>query len=65
LASNLDHPLAFSRWRIYVPEDRPYLTEFLQSAFDFNVENLGISLQCLLPGNVTYQEGAIKFVESF
>jgi hypothetical protein len=65
LDSNLDDPLAFSRWRIYVPEDRPYLTEFFRSAFDFNVENLGIFLQWLLPGNVTYQEGAIKFVESF
>ena len=65
LASNLDDPLAFSRWRILRPGRQAYLTEFFRSAFDFNVENLGIFLQWLLPGNVTYQEGAIRFVESF
>jgi hypothetical protein len=65
LPSNLDDPLAFSRWRVYVPEDTPYLTEFFKSAFDFNVENLGIFLRWLLPGNVGYQGSPIKFIESF
>jgi predicted KAP-like P-loop ATPase len=65
LASNLDDPLAFSRWEFYVPEDTPYLTEFFRSAFDFNIENLGIFLQWLLPGNVTYEGSAIKFIEGF
>jgi hypothetical protein len=37
----------------------------LRSAFDFSVENLGIFLQWLLPGNVTYQRSAIKFIEGF
>jgi hypothetical protein len=54
LTSNLDDPLAFSRWRFYVPEDVPYLTEYFRSAFDFSTENLGIFLQWLLPGNVAY-----------
>jgi len=65
LTSNLDDPLAFSRWKIYVPEDKPYLTEFFRSAFDFSIENLGFFLQWLLPGNVAYEGGAIKFIEGF
>lgn len=65
LASNLDDPLAFSRWKIYVPEDMPHMTEFCRSAFDFNAGNLGIFLQWLLPGNVSYAEGAVKFIEGF
>jgi len=65
LASNPDDPLAFSRWRFYVPEDMPYLIEFFRSAFDFSIENLGIFLQWLLPGNVAYEGGAIKFIEGF
>ena len=65
LTSNLDDPMAFSRWRFYVQEDTPYLTEFFRSAFDFSVENLGIFLQWLLPGNVTYEGSPIKFIEGF
>ncbi len=65
LTSSPDDPLAFSRWRFYVPEDVPYLTEFFRSAFDFSINNLGIFLQWLLPGNIAYQGGAIKFVEGF
>jgi hypothetical protein len=65
LPSNLDDPLAFSRWKFYIPEDTPYLTDFFRSAFDFSIENLGIFLQWLLPGNVGYEGGAIKFIEGF
>jgi hypothetical protein len=65
LPSNGDDPLAFSRWKFYVPEDAQYLTGFFRSAFDFNVKNLGIFLQWLLPGNIGYQGSPIKFVESF
>jgi hypothetical protein len=65
LASNLDDPLAFSRWRFYVSEDAPYISEFFKSAFDFSVENLGMFLLWLLPGNGGYENGAIKFIESF
>lgn len=65
LTSELDDPLAFSRWKFYVPEDMPYITEFLRSAFDFSVENLGVFLQWLLPGNVSYENGAVKFIEGF
>jgi hypothetical protein len=65
LTSNLDDPLAFSRWKFYVPEDTPYLTEFFRSAFDFSIENLGIFLRWLLPGNVTYEGSAIKFIAGF
>lgn len=65
LAANLDDPLAFSRWRFYIPEDGAYRTEFFRSAFNFSVQNLGAFLQWLLPGNVSYQDGAIKFIESF
>ncbi len=65
LHSNLDDPLAFSRWRLYIPEDMPYLVEFFRSAFDFSIENLGMFLQWLLPGNVGYEGGAIKFIEGF
>jgi KAP family P-loop domain len=65
LTSNLDDPLTFSRWRFYVPENADYIKEFLQSAFDFNIENLGIFLRWLLPGNVSYENGAIKFISSF
>jgi hypothetical protein len=65
LASNADDALAFSRWKVYVPEDTTYLTEFFRSAFDFDIKNLGIFLQWLLPGNVTYEGGPIKFIETF
>ena len=65
LTSELDDPLAFSRWNFYVPEDKSYITEFLRSAFDFSVDNLGVFLQWLLPGNIGYQNGAIKFIEGF
>ncbi len=65
LPSNLDDPLAFSRWSFYVPEDTPYITEFFRSSFDFSVENVGMFLQWLLPGNVGYKNGAIKFIEGF
>jgi hypothetical protein len=65
LPSNLDDPLAFSRWNFYVPEDAPYRTGFFRSAFDFNIVNLGTFLHWLLPGNVGYQNGAIKFIEGF
>jgi hypothetical protein len=65
LTSDLNDPLAFSRWKFYVPEDTPYITAFLQSAFDYNIENLGVFLLWLLPGNVSYQNSAIKFIEGF
>jgi hypothetical protein len=65
LTPNPDAPMAFSRWRVYVPEDMSYITEFLRSAFDFNIENLGIFLQWMLPGNINYSEGPIKFTEDF
>jgi hypothetical protein len=64
LSSGID-PLSFSRWKAYVPEDAPYIGDFLRSAFDSNAENLGIFLLWLLPGNVGYQNGAINFIESF
>ena len=31
LPSNADDPLAFSRWRVYVPEDVPYMADFFRS----------------------------------
>ena len=65
LPSNGDDPMAFSRWRFYVPSDAPYMTEFFRTAFDFDIKNLGVFLRWLLPGNVQYQGGAIKFIESF
>jgi hypothetical protein len=65
LPSGADDPMAFSRWRLYVPEDVPYLTEYLRTAFDFNIKNLGIFLQWLFPGNIAYQGSPIKFVEGF
>jgi KAP family P-loop domain len=65
LPSDADHPLAFSRWRVYVPEDVPYMTDYFRTAFDFSVQNLGTFLQWLLPGNVGYQGSPIKFVEGF
>jgi hypothetical protein len=65
LPSSVDDTLAFSRWKFYVPEDVPYLTDYFRSAFDFSIENLGIFLHWLLPGNVSYQGSPIKFVESF
>ena len=55
LPSDGDHPLSFSRWRVYVPEDVPCLTDYFKTAFDFSPQNLGIFLQWLLPGNVGYQ----------
>jgi len=65
LPSDGDHPLSFSRWRVYVPEDVPYLSDYFKTAFDFSPQNLGIFLQWLLPGNVGYQGSPIKFVEGF
>jgi hypothetical protein len=65
LPSGVDDPMAFSRWRFYVPEDIPYLTEYLRTAFDFNIKNLGIFLQWLFPGNIAYQGSPIKFAEGF
>jgi hypothetical protein len=65
LPSDADHPLAFSRWRVYVPEDVPYMTDYFRTAFDFSFQNLGTFLQWLLPGNVGYQGSPIKFVEGF
>ena len=65
LPSDADHPLAFSRWRVYVPEDVLYMTDYFRTAFDFSFQNLGTFLQWLLPGNVGYQGSPIKFVEGF
>jgi hypothetical protein len=65
LPADVDHPLAFSRWKVYVPEDVPYMTDYFQTAFDFSFQNLGTFLQWLLPGNVAYQGSPIKFVEGF
>jgi len=65
LPSGADDALAFSRWKVYVPEDVPYLTDYFRTAFDFSFQNLGIFLQWLLPGNVGYQGSPIKFVEGF
>jgi len=62
LPSNADDSLAFSRWKVYVPEDATYLNEFFQSAFDFDVRNVGVFLQWLLPGNVGYEGSPIKFI---
>ena len=56
LPADADHPLAFSRWRVYVPEDVPYMTDYFRTAFDFSFQNLGTFLQWLLPGNVGYKE---------
>src|ERR1700757_4746616 len=47
------------------PRTHLYITEFLRSAFDFSVDNLGVFLQWLLPGNVSYENGAIKFIDGF
>jgi KAP family P-loop domain len=60
-----DDILAFIRWKFYVPEDAPYITEFFQSGLDYSIENLGVFILWLLPGTVSYQDGAIKFIESF
>jgi hypothetical protein len=60
-----DDALAFSRWRVYVPEDVPYLVDYFKTAFDFDMKNLGIFLNWLLPGNIDYQGSPIKFIESF
>ena len=57
--------MAFSRWRVYVPKDIPYTTEYFRSAFDTDIRNLGIFLQSLLPGNVAYAGSPIKFIDSF
>jgi hypothetical protein len=57
--------MAFIRWRIYVPTDVPYMTEYFESAFHRDIQNLGIFLQALLPGNVSYEGSPIKFVDSF
>jgi KAP family P-loop domain len=65
LPSSGDHPIAFSRWRVYVPEDVPYITDYFRTAFDFSFQNLGVFLQWLLPGNLGYQGSPIKFVEGF
>jgi hypothetical protein len=65
LPSGADDPMAFSRWQFYVPEDIPYLTNYLRTAFDFNLENLGIFLQWLFPGTITYPGSPIKFAEGF
>jgi hypothetical protein len=65
LPSGADDPIAFSRWQYYVPEDVPYLTKYLRTAFDFDIRNLGIFLQWLFPGNISYQGSTIKFVEGF
>jgi hypothetical protein len=65
LPSGADHPLAFSRWRVYVPDDTPYLTDYFRTSFDFSSQNLGVFLQWLLPGNIGYQGSPIKFVEGF
>ena len=65
LASTTDDAMALSRWKFYVPEDAQHIAEFFRSAFDFDTRNLGVFLQSLLPGNVGYEEGAIKFIETF
>lgn len=65
LPSKTDDAMAFSRWRHYVPADVPYLVEFFRSAFDFDIKNLGIFLQWLLPGNIAYSGSPIEFVEGF
>ena len=65
LALAPDDPFAFDRWRFYVSEDTPYITAFFRSAFDYSIENLGVFVLWLLPGAVTYQDGAIKFIERF
>ncbi len=65
LALAPDDPFAFDRWILYAHEDTPYITEFFRSAFDFSIENLGVFVQWLLPGAVSYQNGAIKFIERF
>ncbi len=58
--------LPFSRWRVYVPGDEPYIVDYFRSAFDADVSNLGAFLQWLLPGNIGYSGGGpIKFIESF
>lgn len=63
MPSGPDDPMAFSRWRFYVPEDIPHLTNYLRAAFDFSLKNVGIFLQWVLPGNIHYPDGPIKFVE--
>jgi hypothetical protein len=65
LTSSVDDAVAFSRWKLYVPEDAGYMRELFKSAFDFDVRNLGIFLQWLLPGNISYEGSPIKFVEGF
>ena len=57
--------MAFSRWKVYVPTDVPYITEYFRSAFDTDIRNLGVFLQSLLPGNVSYEGSPIKFIDSF
>ena len=65
LALAPDDPFAFDRWKFYVSEDTPYITAFFRSAFDYSIENLGVFVLWLLPGAVTYENGAIKFIERF
>jgi hypothetical protein len=65
LARGRDDIFAFSRWKFYVPEDSPYITEFLQSGFDYSIENLGVFLLWLLPGTVRYENGAFRFIDTF
>jgi len=60
-----ENVLAFIRWRLYVPADVPHITDYFRSAFDSDIRNLGIFLEWLLPGNVHYNDGPIKFVDSF
>jgi hypothetical protein len=57
--------MALSRWRVYVPTDMPYINDYFRSAFDNDTRNLGIFLQSLLPGHVSYEGSPIKFVDSF
>lgn len=57
--------MAFSRWRVYVPADVPYIIDYFRSAFDSDTRNLGVFLQSLLPGQVAYEGSPIKFIDSF
>jgi hypothetical protein len=66
LPSNADDAMAFSQWRFYVPSDKPFVQEFLRSAFEFDIKNLGVFLLWLLRDNMAYPNGGeIKLIDDW
>ena len=60
---NRDDMLAFSRWRVFAPNDASHISNFFRGVFDAADENVVRFLKWLLGAGVVYQGGAIKFME--